>query len=204
MRWASVLAGQFDREHPGAPGKLRPPMEGWGEMAINYEWVLREWDRFLEMSERVKTQDTHGDRPVYRFAASDDEVRQQFSVALLALETIFPGTDFGLPEPERSLAIRVKVMREIVHDAIPQVKRKDEIAANLNSNDHDPIIAADALHPWVWSVSGKAALGKWQSSRCTTCCCYKCELATPPKIEPEGCFRSEGNPAGIYTRASRV
>lgn len=134
-------------------------MKSWGEMAINYEWVLTEWDRFLKMSERIKTQDATGYRPIYSFAASDDEVRQQFSVALLALETIFPGIDFGLPDPDRSLAIRVKVMREIVHDAIPQVKRKDEIAANLKGDDNSPIIAADSLHPWVWS----AAKPHWES-----------------------------------------
>ena len=62
-------------------------------MPINYEWVPSEWDRFLKMSERIKTEEVRGERqrqPVYRFVASDDEVRHQASVVRQALVAVFP------------------------------------------------------------------------------------------------------------------
>jgi uncharacterized protein (TIGR02391 family) len=127
-------------------------------MSINYEWVLAEWDRFLKMSERVKTDQVRGEtrQPVYRFAATDDEVRHQASVARLAFVTVFP--DWKLAPAFGSLKAQVKELRERVHEAIPLVQRHEEIDANLADNP-GPVIAADSLHPWVWD----AARPHWES-----------------------------------------
>ncbi|MFD0884052.1 TIGR02391 family protein [Streptosporangium algeriense] len=130
-------------------------------MSINYEWVLAEWDRFLKMSERVKTEETRGERskqPVYRFAATEEEVRRQSSVVRQAIIAVFPSKKFNF-FTDRSLAVQVKELRELVNDLIPLVQRSEEIAANLSTDDYGPTIAADSLHPWVWD----AARPHWES-----------------------------------------
>jgi uncharacterized protein (TIGR02391 family) len=124
-------------------------------MPINHEWVLAEWDRFLKVSERVKTGEMRGRPPrqhaVYRFAAADDEVRHQASVARAALRAVFPGERF-LPRFS-SFNLQMQELREIVHESIPLVQRSEEIAANLRDDNRGPAMAADSLHPWVWDAS---------------------------------------------------
>ncbi|GII89492.1 hypothetical protein Ssi03_74820 [Sphaerisporangium siamense] len=129
-------------------------------MPINHEWVLAEWDRFLKMTERVKTGVTRGNhitQAVYSFAAPDDEVRQQASIVQEALLAVFPDEDFYFGRG--SLFAQVTVLRELIHKHIPLVRRAEEIAANLYDDTPGPAIAAESLHPWVWD----AARPHWES-----------------------------------------
>ncbi|MGW3806651.1 TIGR02391 family protein [Micromonospora sp. NPDC005113] len=131
-------------------------------MSINYAWVLEEWNRFLDMTERVKTGEAHPTRDgvvrqVYSFRASDDLVERQLSLARVCLERAFADqwTWYG----HGSLAVQVKRMRQEIQAAIPLVQRREEIEANLYGDDPGPRISAQDLHSWVWS----AARPHWES-----------------------------------------
>ncbi|MEH0936781.1 TIGR02391 family protein [Micromonospora psammae] len=128
-------------------------------MPINYAWVLDEWDRFLMFSQRFKDDVIDGDtmRTVYRYVVSDDEITQQLSLVKLSLETVFE--DWKWPYQGQSLVFQVKKMREEIQESIPLIARREEIDANLTPDAPGPLIAADDLHPWVWS----AAQPHWES-----------------------------------------
>ncbi|MEU2611810.1 TIGR02391 family protein [Micromonospora sp. NPDC007271] len=130
-------------------------------MAINYAWVLAEWNKFLDMTERVKTGETHPTRSgeirhVYSFKAPDDEVKKQLATVRLTFQRVFENWEwrgFG------SLNHQVNTMRDQIHSYLPMIERSEEIEANLTPDDPGPQIAADDLHPWVWS----AAKPHWDS-----------------------------------------
>ncbi|WP_328849486.1 TIGR02391 family protein [Micromonospora zamorensis] len=128
-------------------------------MSINYQWVLDEWDRFLKISERDKVDVIDGDalKTVYRYPVPDNEVKQQLSIVQLSMETVFEGWKW--PYSGHSFVQQVKEMRETIHGCIPLIARRGEIDANLKPDDPGPQIAADDLHPWVWS----AAKPHWDS-----------------------------------------
>ncbi|MFI9558914.1 TIGR02391 family protein [Nonomuraea endophytica] len=127
-------------------------------MPINHQWVLAEWDRFLKMSERVKTDEVRGQQSVYRFAASEEEVRRQASVVRQAILAVFPAGNFDF-HTYRSFAVQVKTLRELVNELIPLVERSEEIEENITDDDQGPVISANSLHPWVWD----AARPHWES-----------------------------------------
>ncbi|RAN94815.1 TIGR02391 family protein [Micromonospora noduli] len=130
-------------------------------MPINYAWVLDEWNKFLDMTERVKTREADPDRNgqiknIYSFKVSDDEVKKQLSTVRLTFQRVFEDwkwRGFG------SLNAQVKAMRDEIHAYLPMIERSEEIDANLSVEEPGPQITADALHPWVWS----AARPHWES-----------------------------------------
>ncbi|MGW3620101.1 TIGR02391 family protein [Micromonospora arida] len=131
-------------------------------MPINYQWVLQEWNHFLDMTERVKTGEAHPTRNgevrhVYSFRAPDHLVERQLSLARVCLERTFG--DHWEWNGHGSLAVQVKRMRQEIQAAIPLVQRREEIEANLSQDAPGPQIAADDLHHWVWS----AARPHWES-----------------------------------------
>jgi hypothetical protein len=131
-------------------------------VSINYEWVLDQLNRFLEMSTRV---DTGERRPqgysghevrVLAFASSEADLNEQAAMVQVALKAVFP--DWEPRETWRSFNPRIRALREDVLALKPQLTRAEEIQTNLGP-DPGPIIAADSLHPWIWD----AARPHWES-----------------------------------------
>ncbi|WP_344920259.1 TIGR02391 family protein [Streptosporangium oxazolinicum] len=109
----------------------------------------------------MKTDETRGERskqPIYRFAATEEDVRRQASVVRQAILAAFPSEQFNF-SMDRSFAVQVKELRELLNELIPLVQRSEEIAANIGDDNRGPTISAESLHPWVWD----AARPHWES-----------------------------------------
>src|SRR5690349_14702249 len=103
------------------------------------KWAEKELKKYLRLTTKVPSGElTPAGNPRMKVRGTTEQIRQQRYVVQLIWAELFMG------EVPRHFT------NDHVHDALAEILRGEEIAANLGDVD-SPSLSAGLLHPWVWS-----------------------------------------------------